>query len=91
MAKKVAIKITETENEVARFAEQYHDEAVRERASSLRAAKFSDDAIKSRLNNYHYRFFKGTEHFAYAGKEYLREVKLMLDAYTVIAQERGLI
>lgn len=91
MAKKVAIKITETENEVARFAEQYHDEAVRERASSLRAAKFSDDAIKSRLNNYRYRFFKGTEHFAYAGKEYLREVKLMLDAYTVIAQERGLI
>ena len=91
MAKKVAIKITETENEVARFAEQYHDEAVRERASSLRAAKFSDDAIKSRLNNYRYRFFKGTEHFAYAGKEYLREVKLMLDAYTVIAKERGLI
>ena len=91
MVKKVAIKITETENEVARFAEQYHDEAVRERASSIRAAKFSDDAIKSRLNNYRYRFFKGTEHFAYAGKEYLREVKLMLDAYTVIAQERGLI
>lgn len=91
MAKKVAIKITETENEVARFAEQYHDEAVRERACSLRAAKFSDDAIKSRINNYRYRFFKGTEHFAYAGKEYLREVKLMLDAYTVIAQERGLI
>lgn len=91
MAKKVAIKITETENEVARFSEQYHDEAVRERASSLRAAKFSDDAIKSRINNYRYRFFKGTEHFAYAGKEYLREVKLMLDAYTVIAQERGLI
>ena len=91
MAKKVAIKITETENEVARFSEQYHDEAVRERASSLRAAKFSDDAIKSRLNNYRYRFFKGTEHFAYAGKEYLREVKLMLDAYTVIAKERGLI
>lgn len=91
MVKKVAIKITETENEVARFAEQYHDEAVRERASSLRAAKFSDDAIKSRINNYRYRFFKGTEHFAYAGKEYLREVKLMLDAYTVIAQERGLI
>ena len=91
MVKKVAIKITETENEVARFAEQYHDEAVRERASSLRAAKFSDDAIKSRLNNYRYRFFKGTEHFAYAGKEYLREVKLMLDAYTVIARERGLI
>nr|DAW58340.1 MAG TPA: hypothetical protein [Caudoviricetes sp.] len=91
MVKKVAIKITETENEVARFAEQYHDEAVRERASSLRAAKFSDDAIKTRLNNYRYRFFKGTEHFAYAGKEYLREVKLMLDAYTVIARERGLI
>ena len=74
MTKKTVIKITETENE-----------AVRERASSLRAAKFSDDAIKSRLNNYRYRFFKGTEHFAYAGKEYLREVKLMLDAYTVIA------
>lgn len=91
MTKKVAIKITETENEVARFAEQYHDEAVRERVNSLRAAKFSDDAIKSRLNNYRYRFFKGTEHFAYAGKEYLREVKLMLDAYTVIARERGLI
>lgn len=91
MTKKTVIKITETENEVARFAEQYHDEAVRERANSLRAAKFSDDAIKSRLNNYRYRFFKGTEHFAYAGKEYLREVKLMLDAYTVLAQERGLI
>ena len=91
MTKKTVIKITETENEVARFAEQYHDEAVRERVRSLRAAKFSDDAIKSRLNNYRYRWYKGNEHFAYAGKEYLREVKLMLDAYTVIAQERGLI
>lgn len=91
MAKKVAIKITETENEVARFSEQYHDEAVRERASSLRAAKFSDEAIMSRINNYRYRWYKGNEHFAYAGKEYLREVKLMLDAYTVIARERGLI
>lgn len=91
MAKKVAIKITETENEVARFAEQYHDEAVCERANSLRAAKFSDDAIKSRINNYRYRWYKGNEHFAYAGKEYLRKVKLMLDAYTVLARERGLI
>lgn len=91
MTKKVAIKITETENEVARFAEQYHDEEVRERANSLRAAKFSDDAIKSRISNYRYRWYKGNEHFAYAGKEYLREVKLMLDAYTVIARERGLI
>lgn len=91
MAKKVAIKITETENEVARFSEQYHDAAVRERASSLRAAKFSDDAIMSRINNYRYRWYKGNEHFAYAGKEYLREVKLMLDAYTVLARERGLI
>lgn len=91
MTKKTVIKITETENEVARFAEQYHDAAVRERARSLRAAKFSDDAVKSRLNNYRYRWYKGNEHFAYAGKEYLREVKLMLDAYTVIAKERGLI
>lgn len=91
MTKKTVIKITETENEVARFAEQYHDAAVRERANSLRAAKFSDDAIKSRLNNYRYRWYKGNEHFAYAGKEYLREVKLMLDAYTAIARERGLI
>lgn len=91
MVKKVAIKITETENEVARFAEQYHDAAVRERANSLRAAKFSDDAIMSRINNYRYRWYKGNEHFAYAGKEYLREVKLMLDAYTVLARERGLI
>lgn len=91
MVKKTVIKITETENEVARFAEQYHDAAVRERANSLRAAKFSDDAIMSRINNYRYRWYKGNEHFAYAGKEYLREVKLMLDAYTVLALERGLI
>ena len=91
MTKKTVIKITETENEVARFAEQYHDAAVRERASSLRAAKFSDEAIMSRINNYRYRWYKGNEHFAYAGKEYLCEVKLMLDAYTVIARERGLI
>lgn len=91
MAKKVVIKIAETENEVARFSEQYHDEAVRERTSSLRAAKFSDDAIMSRISNYRYRWYKGNEHFAYAGKEYLREVKLMLDAYTVLARERGLI
>ena len=45
----------------------------------------------SRINNYRYRWYKGNEHFAYAGKEYLREVKLMLDAYTVLARERGLI
>ena len=64
---------------------------MRERASSLRAAKFSDEAIMSRINNYRYRWYKGNEHFTYAGKEYLREVKLMLDAYTVLARERGLI
>lgn len=91
MAKKTVIKIAEAENEVAKLTDRHHDEAVRERVRSLRAAKFSDDAVKSRLNNYRYRINKGAEHFAYTGKEYMQEVKLMYDAYTVIAKERGLI
>ena len=85
------IKIAENENEVVTLADSYHDEAVRERLKSLRSAGFSDEAVAARLKNYRYRYFAGKTHFAYAGKDYVRECKLMLDAYTALAEERGII
>lgn len=85
------INIKPEENEVVTVADAYHEEALRERLCSLRSAGLSNEAIKVRLKNYRYRYFKGLKYYAFAGQAYVREVKLMLDAYTKLAEERGII
>ncbi|MGN1410252.1 MAG: hypothetical protein ACI4XJ_08755 [Eubacteriales bacterium] len=90
MKKQITIT-SESSSVESQFESKTEDAAVRERLRALRSAGFSDELIKTRLNNYRYRYIKGNQHFAYAGNDYMREVKLMLDAYTKLAEERGLI
>ena len=88
---KTVITIGRTQSSVSTFGDSAHAEAVRERLKMLRASGLSDDAVLSRMKTYKRRYTAAKMDFSYASQIYIREVKLMLDAYSALAAERGLI
>lgn len=83
-----SIHITKTENEVKTRQETFSDTIIREQAKMLKC--LSDEAVMSRLKTYRYRIKKSVSYWAYNGRDYKSNVRLMLKAYEYEAERRGL-
>ena len=78
-------------NSVTSTEDTRHAEMVRERLKTLRGIGLSDDAVLSRLRTYRRRYNFGRNYGSYVSDIYMREVLLMIDAYTALAEERGIL